>query len=79
MAKSLAQFEIDETEEGYLLHVGDGQETQTYEVTHEQMAAIVETFIEMLPEDEDELMEADEEEDDEDDADSGGDAPPRLS
>lgn len=75
MPKPLGQFEIDETEDGYLLHVGDGQETQTYEVTHEQMAAIVETFIEMLPEDEDELAE----DDDDDDVDAAEDTPPRLS
>ena len=76
MAKPLGQFDIDETEEGYLLHIGDGQETQSYSITPDQMAAIIETFFEMVPEDEDELLE---EEDDEEAAGTSEDTPPRLS
>ncbi len=75
MANPLAQFEIDETEEGYILHVGDGQQTQSYSLTHDQMAAIIETFFDMLPEDEDEIGE-----EDEDAVDDGAEeTPPRLS
>lgn len=50
MPKPLAQFDIDETEDGYLLHIGDGQSTHAYEISPEQMAAIMETLLEMIPE-----------------------------
>ena len=80
MVKPLGQFDIDETEEGYLLHIGDGQETNSYSITSDQMAAIIETFLEMIPEDEDELSdEEDEEEDEDDDGGSSEETPPRLS
>ena len=68
--KPLGQFDIDETEEGYVLHVGDGSETHSFEITPDQMTAIIETFLDMIPEDDDELV------DDEEEGDS--DAPPPV-
>ncbi|MBC6980904.1 hypothetical protein [Caulobacter sp. 17J80-11] len=65
MAKPLAQFDIDETEDGYLLHIGDGEATHAYEIAPEQMAAIMETLLEMIPEVDDEVFDDEEFEDDE--------------
>lgn len=65
MAQPLAQFDIEETEDGYLLHIGDGQTTQAFEISPEQMAAIMETMLEMIPEVDDEVFDDEEFEDDE--------------
>jgi hypothetical protein len=63
MAKPLAQFDIDETEDGYLLHIGDGEATHAYEISPEQMAAIMETLLEMIPEVDDEVFDGEFEDD----------------
>jgi hypothetical protein len=61
MLKPLGQFDIDETEDGYVLHVGDGSETHSFEISPDQMTAIIETFLDMIPEDEDELVDEEDE------------------
>jgi hypothetical protein len=57
----LIQFRVEETEEGYLLHIANeaGQEV-TAEATPEQMDAIIDSFADLLDDEDDVFEEGDE-------------------
>lgn len=57
----LAKFTIDESEEGYLLHIeAEGGDKLELEATPEQLDAIIDALDDLLSEDEEEIFAADE-------------------
>ena len=55
MIKKLGLFRLEETEEGYVLTVGaEGGDTIEVEVSPDQMEAIIDTFDDMLIDEDDE-------------------------